>query len=80
MRRTMTFEGKRHSYDTEKSTKLAHKTFGEFGDPAGYEETLYRNRSGFYFLYGQGGEDSPYKGGEDLKPISESQARSWEKE
>ena len=36
MRKTKTFEGKRHVYDTEKSVELGHKTFGEFGDPAGY--------------------------------------------
>ena len=76
MRKTMTFQGKRHSYDTEKSTEVGHKTFGEFGDAAGYEESLFKNRSGFYFLHGVGGTESPYAAGEDISPLSASDAKA----
>lgn len=79
MRKTKTFDGKRHVYDTEKSTELGHKNFGGFGDPAGYEESLYKNRSGFFFLAGQGGADSPYPDGEDIRPISADEAEAWQK-
>ncbi|MGI6755749.1 MAG: hypothetical protein ACOX4F_07060 [Atopobiaceae bacterium] len=79
MRKTKTFDGKRHVYDTDKSTELGHKSFGEFGDPAGYEESLYKNRSGFFFLAGQGGAESPYPDGEDIKPISAKEAAAWQK-
>ena len=79
MRKTKTFQGKRHVYDTEKSTELGRKNFGEFGDPAGYEEVLYKNRSGFFFLAGKGGAESPYANGEDIKPISTDEAAAWQK-
>lgn len=79
MRKTKTFDGKRHVYDTTKSTELGHKNFGGFGDPAGYEESLYKNRSGFFFLAGQGGEESPYPNGEDIRPISAEEAEEWQK-
>lgn len=47
-------------YDTETATLIASHTDGVFGDPAGYEERLYCNPDGFYFLYAVGGETSPY--------------------
>ena len=46
MRKVKTFEGKRRTYDTEKSTEVAKRTIGEFGDSAGYEEILYQTKQG----------------------------------
>lgn len=60
MRATIKVEGRNRVCDTEKATELAHETFGEFGDPAGYEETTYETRTGVKFVYGVGGEESPY--------------------
>ena len=37
-------------YDTETATKIKQYTNGYFGDPAGYEETLYQTPGGLYFL------------------------------
>ena len=37
-------------YDTEASTPVAKFAEGQFGDPAGYEETLYVTEDGKYFL------------------------------
>ena len=34
MRKIKQFEGKRHTYDTEKSTELGTRAFGVYGDPA----------------------------------------------
>ena len=65
-------------YDTEASELVAKRTFGAFGDPAGYEESLFKNRSGFYFLHGIGGTESPYAAGEDIRPISEAEAKAWQ--
>ena len=59
MRKVKTFEGKRRTYDTEKSTEVAKRTIGEFGDSAGYEEILYQTKQGLYFVVGLGGADSP---------------------
>ena len=47
-------------YDTEASSIVEKRTFGEFGDPAGYEETLYVTADGYYFLYTFGGAESKY--------------------
>ena len=48
------------TYDTETATLIVKKTVGSFGDPAGYEETLYQTPNGLYFVYTNGGEQSPY--------------------
>ena len=47
-------------YDTETATLIVKKTVGYFGDPAGYEETLYQTPAGHYFVYTNGGEQSLY--------------------
>ena len=47
-------------YDTATSTIVKKNTFGCFGDPTGYEETLYVTEGGKYFLYTNGGEESKY--------------------
>ena len=47
-------------YDTEASEALQKKTYGNFGDPWGFEETLYRTKDGKYFVYCFGGFNSPY--------------------
>lgn len=77
MRQTLKFEGKRHMYDTDKAVVLGHKNFGEFGDAAGYEETLMRNRAGYYFLVGIGGELSPYPNKPTIRPVTKSLATEW---
>ena len=38
-------------YDTETATLIKKCTNGYFGDPAGYEESLYQTPGGLYFLY-----------------------------
>ncbi len=63
-------------YDTDNSTLIKRKSVGVFGDPAGYEESLYQTESGSYFLYLNGGEESPYKK-EDIKRMSKANAEKW---
>ena len=77
MRKIKMFDGKRHVYDTTKSEELGKRSFGAYGDPAGYEETLFQNRQGFYFVLGVGGEESPYPV-EDIKPISAEDAEAFQ--
>lgn len=79
MRKTKTFAGKKHVYDTEKAEALGTHAYSYYGDPAGYEETLYVTKAGLYFLFGRGGEASPYAEGEDIKPISKKDAEAWQK-
>ena len=38
-------------YDTETATMVKKYTYSYFGDPAGYEETLYQTPAGLYFLH-----------------------------
>ena len=47
-------------YDTETATLVKKFTSGCYGDPAGYEETLYQTPEGLYFVYCNGGEESKY--------------------
>ncbi len=63
-------------YNTENAEFISKKTFGQFGDADGYEETLYKTEGGKYFLYVNGGEESPYKK-EDIKRMSAEKAKVW---
>ena len=54
-----------------------------------FSETLYRKRTGEFFLYGKGGPSTKYSqrvdqncwsGGEDIFPVSAENARSWAEE
>ncbi len=63
-------------YDTDRSTEIKKRTYGVFGDPEGYEETLFVTEEGNYFLYVKGGEESKYPK-EDIKRMSEKTAEQW---
>ncbi len=66
-------------YDTEKSAIVKKNTFGVWGDPSGYEETLYVTEGGKYFLYTNGGSDSKYTE-EGIKRLSKASADKWAEE
>ncbi len=66
----------KREYDTETATLVKKFTYGEVGDTEGYEETLYQIEGGLYFLYVNGGEDSPYKA-ENIKSVSKAKAAEW---
>lgn len=63
-------------YDTATAELVKKNSFGTFGDPAGYEESLYKTADGKFFLYVNGGEDSPYKE-ENIKRMSAAKAEEW---
>lgn len=63
-------------YDTETAALIRQFSRGCYGDPAGYEERLYRTPEGYYFLYGVGGKDSPFPR-ETLRRISADAAETW---
>ena len=63
-------------YDTTLSTVVKKVTNGYYGDPAGYEETLYVTADGFYFLYTNGGAESKYAT-EDITRKSKAAAEKW---
>ena len=64
-------------YDTEASELIQKKVFGEFGDPRGYEETLYKTEGGKLFLYANGGSESPYTEA-SIKRMSPAKAAEWQ--
>ena len=66
-------------YDTETSQLIAQRTQGQFGDAAGYEETLYRTPEGKYFLYVNGGAESIHPE-EKITRMAEKRARAWAEE
>ena len=63
-------------YDTETATLIQKCTVGSFGDPAGYEESLYQTPEGLYFIYGVGGEASIYPT-EDIQRLAKTKVKEW---
>lgn len=63
-------------YDSETATLIKKCTYGTYGDPAGYEEILFQNEGGLYFIYTRGGEASPYPG-EDIQRLARAKVSDW---
>ena len=67
----------KREYDTETAELIKKNAVGTFGDPAGYEETLYKTEKGYFFLYTNGGEASQYAV-EGIKRMSAESAKKWQ--
>ena len=65
-------------YDTENSEFIQKKVFGEYGDPKGYEECLFKTPDGKFFIFGQGGAESPYAE-ETIKRLAADKVKAWQK-
>lgn len=63
-------------YNTETAKLIKKHTYSYFGDPAGYEQTLYQTPCGLYFIYVAGGENSAYPV-EDIKRLAKSKVNDW---
>ena len=63
-------------YDTENAQIVEKRTFGNFGDADGYEETLYKTAQDKFFLYVNGGSESKYPE-ENIKRMSVAKADEW---
>lgn len=63
-------------YDTETAAVVHKKSVGDFGDPAGYEETLMQTPDGKYFVYTVGGPESPYAE-ENISRLGKAKVESW---
>lgn len=66
----------KREYDTETATLIKKTSTGYYGDPAGYEESLYQTPGGLYFLYVFGGEASPYPT-EDILRLAKTKVNAW---
>ena len=64
-------------YDTEASEMIQKKAYGVFGDPKGYEETLYKTADGKFFLYCFGVPESPYTE-ETIKRLAANKVKEWQ--
>ena len=64
------------TYDTASAELIKKNTSGEFGDLAGYEESLYKTEDGKFFLYVNGGAESIYPE-ENIKRMSAAKAEEW---
>lgn len=62
--------------DTESATLVKKVTFGAWGNPRGYEETLYVTDDGTYFLYTNGGCESKYTE-ESITMKYKASAQKW---
>lgn len=63
-------------YNIETATLIKKYTVGYFGDPAGYEESLYQTPDGLYFLYVNGGSESPYTE-ENITRLAKTKVNAW---
>ena len=66
-------------YDTETATLIKAYSFGNLGDPTGYEEDLYQTPEGLYFLHVGGGEASIYPT-EDIQRLAKTKVKEWLKD
>ena len=74
-------------YDTEKAKELGtYANAGSWRDFSHLEETLYRKKTGEYFLFGEGGPATKYAeaegqnswtGGCRIMPMTYDEAREW---
>lgn len=77
-------------YNTEKGSEQLTEKYCKNEDTSGWQcETLYRRDDGKYFLYGEGGINSPYaaplgengkKDGDAIIPLTDDEAKSWAEE
>lgn len=67
---------KTKTFDTETATLIKKVTSGAFGDPKGYETTLYQTPEGDYFLYTNGGAESAYAK-ETITSYTKAKAQEW---
>lgn len=63
-------------YNTDTANIIKKVSSGMYGDPKGYEETLYQTADGKYFLYTNGGDESVYPE-ENIKRMSKARAEEW---
>lgn len=65
-----------YTYDTDVANVVKKVTEGIFGDPKGYEKTLYVMPDGKLFFYTNGGKESAYPT-ESIKRVSKKEAEKW---
>ena len=64
------------TYNTENASIVKKVTHGYWGDPAGYEKTLFRTPDGEFFLYTFGGSASAFAK-ESIVALTKVKADEW---
>lgn len=73
-------------YDTETAKEKAYASNGAAGSFSYYAETLYKKKTGEFFLYGEGGPLTEYSQkcsdgsigwGKKIVPLTETEAKEW---
>ena len=67
---------KTKTFDTETATVVKKVTYSYYGDPAGYETTMFVSPEGDYFLYTFGGCESAYAQ-EKITYFAKKKALAW---
>lgn len=76
-------------YDTDKAEELGIYEYSNPSDFRHISETLYRKRTGEFFIWGAGGpmtkyaravEQNSWSGGQRIMPMSFAEAREWAEE
>lgn len=76
-------------YDTDTAKMIGNDSYSDSGDFDYWDETLYRKKTGEFFLDGEGGPRSKYavcigqnqwSGGEKIIPLSFEEAKEWTEE
>lgn len=77
-------------YDTETAVKVGYfELNNDYSSFSWYDETLYRKKTGEFFIYGTGNAASPYSesrgsnrhgSGSRIKPLTFDEAREWAEE
>lgn len=67
---------KTKTFDTDTATIVKKVTCGVFGDPDGFETTMYQTPEGDYFLYTNGGAESAYPK-EGITAYTKAKALEW---
>ena len=78
------------AYDTNTAKELGSwSNMADYGNFSQFSETLYRKKTGEFFLYGEGGPMTKYavaegsnswRGGSRIMPLSFQEARAWAEE
>ena len=64
------------TYNTDTEIKLGEISVSYYGDPEGYQEILYKTKTGNHFIYGIGGANSIYPQ-ETIKAFTQDEADEW---
>lgn len=64
-------------YNTDTAEEICHFSSGQYGDFGYIRETLYKKKTGEFFLESYGGNLTSYQGETVIEPITEGEAKDF---